>query len=364
MFRSFLIVAGFLVLTQPAAANTLDAIQADLVRRLVERHVIPRYEVFAGRTAHLEETLERHCAAPSETSAGQTADALEEAWVSWAGIRHVAIGPVTYLDRLYRIQFWPDSRNRTGKGVAGLVDEAAGGRPVDKEVIAGASVAVQGFPALERLIFGEAGEFLLDGSRPTDCAVAVAISAYLAGMAADIHAQWTSPPVDFGRELIAPKPVGGPFASQSEALASLLTNAAAGLEALAHQRLERPMGTSLERVRPRRAEAWRSGLSTGLARADFASLIGFMSPEGGDVDGALRALGQVELADLLLRAMGETAKTLETLVLQIEAAGGDPIGREELERLLLQLTALRGLLTEKVAPSLGVAAGFNALDGD
>ena len=42
----------------------------------------------------------------------------------------------------------------------------------------------------------------------------------------------------------------------------------------------------------------------------------------------------------------------------------DPQARPAVERLLEELRGVRRLLQERLAPALGLAAGFNALDGD
>ena len=41
-----------------------------------------------------------------------------------------------------------------------------------------------------------------------------------------------------------------------------------------------------------------------------------------------------------------------------------PLGRFRVEVLQQSIDAIRSILAEEVGPSLGIAAGFNALDGD
>ena len=54
-------------------------------------------------------------------------------------------------NRGFRIQFWPDFRNKTGKQLSRVLaakDRAA----LDEETFSRTSIAVQGLPALERLL--------------------------------------------------------------------------------------------------------------------------------------------------------------------------------------------------------------------
>ena len=48
----------------------------------------------------------------------------------------------------------------------------------------------------------------------------------------------------------------------------------------------------------------------------------------------------------------------------LNRAVADPMVRPAVERLLEELRGVRRLLTERLAPALGLASGFNALDGD
>lgn len=319
------------------------------MRDLIDTQVIPAYRGFEAATRGLSETVDAACASGS-LATDAVFGAFADAWITWAGARHVVKGPITYFDRQFRVQFWPDTRNRTGRELAAL--RAAGGTPA----IAEASVAVQGFPALERVIHA--------GRGTNDCPIAQAIAANLHTIAAEVVSAWTEGDTPFRATLVAPGATTAVYSSHAESLTALMTGAVSSLEGIVRLRLARPLGDSLAVARPKRAEAWRSGLSMDLIRADIAAVAASYGGDGSSVDHALRHRGEVELADLMARAFRLTGQTARAVTLPLAEAVSDPEQRAHLEELAIQVSALKALLTQRVGPALGISAGFNSLDGD
>ena len=141
-----------------AAARVADAEEArDLAyRRLnesfVQRHVLPRYARLAETTAALEAAAQRFCEAPGPVPGEALRGAYHAAADAWQGVQHVQAGPISARLRADRIAFWPDPRNATGRQLADLL---AGPDPatLTAEGFVRASAAVQGFPAVEHLLF-------------------------------------------------------------------------------------------------------------------------------------------------------------------------------------------------------------------
>lgn len=332
----------------PLAAARAD-VSGTLVHGLVDDSVIPAYRRFEQATGRLSEALDRACAS-GELDNGPVRTAFAEAWLAWAGARHVAKGPVTYFDRLFRIEFWPDTRNRISRGLSEL--RAEGGTPE----IAAAVVAVQGFPALERLIYA--------GEGASDCFIARPIADNLHTIAAEILTDWTEGDSPFRTVLVQPGTGAGVYFTYAESLAALMTGAISSLEGVLRLRLKRPLGDGLGKPRPRRAEAWRSGLSMDLIRADLAAVADFYGGDGRGLDEALRETGEIELADLMTKAFRLTRETATKIYLPLAEAVTDPAAVKDLDELVIQVSALKALMVQRVGPALGISAGFNALDGD
>lgn len=338
----------------PALGARAD-VSKELVEDLVDGNVIPAYRRFEEKTGALSEAVAAACAGDALSTDAVTS-AFTEAWLAWAGARHVVKGPVTFFDRQFRIQFWPDSRNRIERAILDL--RKAGGVPD----IAGATVGVQGFPALERLIY--------EGEGASDCFIAQPIAENLHGMAAAILTEWTEGETPFRKVMVAPGSGAGVYFTYAESLTALMTGAVASLEGVLRLRLKRPLGDDSGHVRPNLVEAWRSRLSMDLVRADLAAVADFYhggAAEGGEprgLDAALRRSGETELADLMTKAFRITRETAAKIDWPLHEAVLAPETKPTLDELITQVSALKALIIQKVGPALGIAGGFNAMDGD
>jgi len=327
-------------------SRPIQAAEDGLALRLVERHVVPGYELFAADAAALDAAVGGWCG--GETERAEVDAAFAEAFAAWAAIAHIDIGPVRYLDRRFRIQFWPDPRGLTRRKLR----QAQADQVTD---VTEASVAIQGFPALERL--------LTEPEAKDACPLIQGITHNLAAMSTAIVANWTDP--GGFSDAVAQAGTGeGPFDTENSALSSLMTGVLAGLEGVSEIQLDRPLGTDLAKARPKRAEAWRSGLSLDLIRARLAAYEQAYLLDGGGLDAALRDAGHADLADLMTRAFAQTRATAASVEGPLAEAVADPARRATLETLVTEARALRALLVSEVAPALDVPPGFNSLDGD
>ncbi|MEL6196357.1 MAG: imelysin family protein, partial [Pseudomonadota bacterium] len=145
------------------------------------------------------------------------------------------------------------------------------------------------------------------------------------------------------------------YLSADEGRRDLFTALSTGLQTTAELRLGRPLG-SFERPRPKRAEARRSGrslrhvaLSLEASRA-LAAILAAGAPE--ELRGAVDAP--------FARAL-DSAADLDDPVF---AGVADPVGRIRIEALQLRVNETRRAVALSLGPHLGIAAGFNSLDGD
>ncbi|MCT8162175.1 imelysin family protein [Pseudoruegeria sp. SHC-113] len=314
------------------------ALAAPDMARIVEGHVLPGYQALARETAHLADTAAQGCAPDSP----ELQTAYHAAFDAWVSVSHLRFGPSEQDDRAFALAFWPDPRSATPKALAGLI---ATEDPVVEtpEAFTTVSIAARGFYALEYLLFDP---HLVSAASPAyHCALVQAITSDIAANAEAILASWEG---GYGALMIVPG--NDTYRSETEAAQQMFTALTTGLEFTANARLGRPLG-SFDAPRPTRAEARRSGRSLRhvvlslTATRDLAALI---SGEDAGVDAAF--------ADALARAEGLQDPTL--------AGVSDPASRFRIEALQQEVDALRRLLAEQVGPSLGLAAGFNALDGD
>jgi hypothetical protein len=308
------------------------------IQAIVETHVIPRYQTLEIETAELSKSAAANCS----TQNPDLITAYHNAFDAWIRVSHLRFGPSEAEDRAFALAFWPDPRGSTPKALSALIsaqDRAAS----NAEDFAAVSVAARGFYALEFLIFDP--QFETKDNLDYKCELVQAVTKDIYRNSADILADWES---SYG-DLMA-KADNDTYRSPTEAAQQFFTSLSTGLEFTSQTRLGRPMGT-FDRPRPKRAEARRSERSLRnvvlslSANRELAQLITAGNPE---VDKAFQtALGRAE-------ALGDP----------IFAGVAEPQGRFKVEVLQQSIDAIREILAQDVGPSLGIAAGFNSLDGD
>ena len=64
------------------------------------------------------------------------------------------------------------------------------------------------------------------------------------------------------------------------------------------------------------------------------------------------------------KAFRVTLKTARSVGQPVEKAATDSVSRPRVSKLLLQARALKQIVRDRLSKTLGLAVGFNALDGD
>lgn len=328
----FFLIAVSLFLAIPVVADTLD------MKPIVESHVLPRYQTLADETTELAMAADTDCS-PESPPLIQT---YHDAFDAWVGVSHLRFGPSEQDDRAFALAFWPDPRGSTPKSLATLIEDED---PVVRDVqdFATVSIAARGFYALEFLLFDP--QFAVRQKEAYLCALVKAVTRDIALSSAAILDGWQS---GYG-DLMA-TPGNDTYRTPTEAAQQVFTALSTGLEFTSQARLGRPLG-NFDQPRPNRAEARRSGRSL---RHVILSLE------------ALRHLATlVSLDDPAVAQAFDTAiKKAEGLDDPVFARVADPQGRFRVEVLQQGIDNIREILTVKVGPKLGIAAGFNSLDGD
>lgn len=353
--------ALLLMPAMPAAAEA-DRYQA-LNRGIVGGHVVPGYEALAVSTEALHGDGTAFCKAPDESSLEALRGSYHRAMDDWMAIQHIRFGPVETLMRGFRIQFWPDKSNALGKQLNRLLAERDRDA-LEPQRFQRASAALQGLPALERLLFdpGNHGS-LLNGSDDAAfrCALIGAISGNLAEIAGALVAEWRDGDKAFAKTLDETGPDNAFFFDQREVSAKFFDAVIFAIQGVTREKLRRPLGKSLERAKPKRAESWRSARSlrnlsrTLEAAAQVYDALSVLLPK----DDTSAALDRG-----IRRSFDETLARLTRLRGPLTEAVVSPERRIEVEALVADLTALQKTLTGPFAHQADLRVGFNSLDGD
>tara|TARA_E500000305_G_scaffold1571_1_gene1540 strand:+ start:1070 stop:2164 length:1095 start_codon:yes stop_codon:yes gene_type:complete len=364
MQRTLILLVSFLAISAAGPAGPARAADADetfkaITKASVFDHIVPRYKKLSTAGAGLEVAATDYCQDRTAQSFATLDNAFRGYWITWAGIRHIQFGPVQFENRGFRVQFWPDFRNKTGKQLSRVL-AAEDRTTLEKETFAKTSIAVQGLPAMERLLVdGHAG--FVDTKGSFKCALAETIARNLATIAKGIAADWN--PTDGYAHTVATAGTGdSPYAEASEVPVELLQSLLGELEASHDVRLGRPLGSEVDKARPKLAEAWRSSQSKAILVTTLKGT-GDLYLSGG-FDRALRDAGERALADRITAGFQKTITEADALEGSLYDAFTTPKRREKLETIRADLKILTGLIGTDLAVALDISPGFNSRDGD
>jgi predicted lipoprotein len=366
------ITLAFVGLPQGGAGQTLsaegapiipiatNADYARLVRRTVDEYVIPSYRKLANATAELAERIRGMCKEPSDANRDAVDAAFAATLVAWAGVDFLRFGPMARDGRYERFAFWPDPH---GTGERQLRQLLARKDPAlaEPSALAAQSAAVQGLPALERLLYSGKPALLGDGAPDAfRCALAGAITGNITTLAGEALAGWEKS--DGWAALMENPGAANPvYRAHSEAAREILKAIMTELEQLRYQRLLPAIGATPEEAKASRAPYHRSGQTLAYLAASSAALQSFVAASGflellpDDQAGYARSVRfEFKNLDLAFAAAGP----------DIEAALANRQKRGKLVYAAIVLKSLRDLFERHIAVGAGLSPGFNSLDGD
>lgn len=320
-----------------------DAAAADK-RAVQEMPAVVAETVTGPRLAELESAFAKQAAAWEEGHC-QSLDGLREAFNAasdaWARMEPFASGPLSRKSRRERISYWPDPRNAVARGLNVLLD-GEGESGLTPQNMADASVAVQGLPALERLLFSQDGSSAApDALSARECAVGQAISRNLRTIAADALTEWSEPELGDLAKIRATLAMPDKAA---EAASAVLGDVATGLRMMEDRKIPPLFGGKGVIPDEKKAESWRSHRSARDLLLNVESL-----------QAALKAIAPFapEAAAAADEKLADAAAAL--------AAPNDPnLG----VNVIAAINNAKYYVIDVLPGELGVALGFNSMDGD
>jgi predicted lipoprotein len=344
------LIAGMLLLAS-SPANAARVSTEYLVDRLVSEYIVPRYAALSAAADAQEDVWGQFCVRPMPAGFEAARQAYRRTADAWSEIELIRYGPISEEFRVDRLNYWPERKNATARALKALLGKE-GTSDLGPGAFAENSVAVQGLPALERLLFdGEnpAAAFL-DGSGAAkrSCAVGQAIAANIARIVRHVLADWTAGPDSLAARLEDP-------ALAKEAAGRLATDLVSLFTIIRDIKLEPVLGRDAASARPKSAEAWRSGRS---ARALALNLEAALAVT------RIIMEGQDEEVPTLVHMLDSARSIAESLPSDLGALAASPKDRGQLVLLLDAVTFARDRALADIPAALGVTVGFNSLDGD
>ena len=333
-----------------------DSAFAEVNRDIALNHIGPRHDAFADSTRGLANTISLF--ADDQNSLAVTQAAFHKAMDAWMAIQHARLGPSQVEARAFRIQFWPDNRNRIGKQLDAVLTEERADLVYDSAVLANASVALQGMPALERLLF--------EKDLPPESYgrhLARAIAANIETIARELAVDW-APGGGWLEGLYEPGSSARAYPTAAQATSSLILAMTTQLESVVGKKLNAPLGAGKDNARPRLAESWRSGRSLRNVRLNLVALIDFFGHGEGRIRQLIENAGGAGIADAVSSALHSGLSTIAALPDGFGDSLADEGFRSQVISASGNLDQARTMVGRDAVPMLGLLLGFNSLDGD
>lgn len=327
---------------------------------------VPQYQAMTGAFADLQGATAAFCAARDAAGLETARAAWRHAMETWLTASTVDLGPIGDDNRSLRIEFWPDANNNVPRAVDQMLqrDDA-----LSAEILARQSVAAQGLPALERLLFDPEIDTLTaftSGERAARrCVYAQAIAGNLLAIAQQVEAGWTADG-GYAAQLASAGRGSNVFATRESAIDEVVNGLVTTLSVVRGNRIADSLGgdTAAE-AKPFRAESVASGNS--LANIS-AVLRGVASSLGAGPQFGFQHYLQDSNRDALAAQLFGEIDTLQSLAVSIPVPLADAVQddaqRPRVVEMLDHATTLTKLVETDLSQAMDVTIGFNENDGD
>jgi predicted lipoprotein len=351
-----------------------DADHAAIAKASLTQVIRPGYAAFADATGAVGDKLAALCQQPSSDALNQAKDAFAGAVAAWSKVEIIRFGPVIEDHRFERLFFWPDPK---GLGLKQIQDALAkqDAAVTEPDRLAGKSVALQGLPALEYLLYGDGADALAvapkveDGQQPLPdlddpaqfrCSFAASVATNIDRPAKAVVEGWREGSA-FEKAVHGPAPDDPNYHAPKEVTLDLFKTFTTGIELVRDQKLGKPLGASAAEAKPKLAAFWRSGLTFAnaagnldgvkavFAQGGFAQVV---ADESAGVENSI--LFDLDHAIAVLRGIDQPVA---------EVVSNEDL-RAKLEALRVGLKNSAQTAGDMIAKGAGLAFGFNAMDGD
>ncbi|KZB69551.1 MULTISPECIES: imelysin family protein [Thalassospira] len=326
----------------------------------------PKLDEFHASTETLTQDFENFCSDPDAGGLEDAQTAFHAAMDIWQEIQPWRMGPLVANGRDQHIEYWPDKHGTAARQFRKLMFDKPAAY-TDPEKLAGASAALQGFPALEEVLFADDhGDQMIaaDEDGVFLCQYGTAIATNLGTLSAELQEEWPA----FATAMENAGPDSMDYPTAKFAATDLYRALHEGLLIISTQKLARPLGENAEDARASRAESPLSKRSLRNIEHNLIGLFAIYDGKWGDIgeEGkGLAALIENSLLDRSFRlnwqTVGDSVAKLPPSVTEVLE---QPDGYETLTDLKGQIEFLTTLVENDVGGNTQLGGGFNALDGD
>ena len=351
--KTTLKTAGWTLSLLLLSQTALAADWAGSNKTIVDDFAVPRFETLLDSSKKLVTQTENFCKKGGDESFEATRQHYHDMMDAWQQVQILRTGPQEFLMRNFRLQMWPDRSNAGAKQVRKLLAEKKT-ELLKADKFRRSSTAVQGLPALERLLFAKeisASDFYTEKKPTYRCHLVQAIALNINNISANLLKEWQT---SYKETVLNPSADNEAFETHKAVASVFLKEAATQLQAVYDQKFKRPLDD--KRFRPKRAESWRSGRSLRNITLNLESVESLFK-----VGFALHLKNEA-LKEKLEDEFKQVIETGKTFTMPLLKAHEDKA--EDLSEWMKQVSQLKRTLTADVPKALDIALGFNSLDGD
>ena len=343
---------------RPAAAFD----DAALARQAYEGIILPGYARFDDAARTFVAKTEALCKSPSQAALDDTRAAARAALLAWGRIEPLRFGPMMQKQRFDRLLFYPDQHGIVAKQTTKLLakrDDA----DIEAEKLAGASVAVQGFGAVDAVLYGHGSDTLASSMPEASfrCRYVHALAVDIAQIAAETHAEWGG---DYKQEWLQPSAGNKTYLSPKETTQALYRAYATEIEVLRAQRLAPALKDAVNGAAPLLPH---SGLALPFILAAVDGARDILGPGGfgaADLAGTDKERSAIAILGSVATDLGFALRSGEAALAMAPNPFTDDKARARLAPVLLSLKNAEETGRAALGDLTGQSLGFNSLDGD
>lgn len=355
--------------TTPGRAETDHAA---IARASLTEVIRPGYSAFARGIGTLNDRIVVLCKAPSADALQAARDAFADAVGAWSKVEIFRFGPVVQDHRYERLFYWPDPK---GIGLRQVQDALAkhDSAVTLPDALAAKSVALQGLPALEYLLYGDGADSLAKGRPAVDgtvplpdgegafrCQFASAVATNIDRIAKNVVEGWREGSA-YEKAFLGPAPDGAIYHSPKEVTLELFKSFASGIELVRDQKLGKPLGASADEAKPKLAAFWHSNLTFANAAGNLEG-VRLLFDKGGFAQ--VVAADSPGVEDSIRFDLNHAIEVLGGIGEPFAEAASDEALRAKLEAVRVGLKSAAQTAGDIIARGAGLSFGFNAMDGD
>jgi len=362
---------ALLVPTSPARA---EADHAAIAQASLTEVIRPGYSTLAKATGALNDNIGALCKQPSPDALQAARDAFAGTADAWSKVEIFRFGPIVQDHRYERLFYWPDPKSIGLRQVQDALNKQENSVTLPDE-LAAKSVALQGLPALEYLLYGDGADALAQGAKVVDgtaplpevggagafrCQFASAVAVNVDRIAKNVVEGWREGSA-YEKAFLGPAADGAIYHSPKEVTLELFKAFASGIELVRDQKLGKPLGQSADEAKPKLAAFWRSDLTFANAVGNLEG-VRLLFEKGGFAQ--VVAADSPGVEDSILFDLDHAIEVLGGIGKPIAEAAGDEALRAKLEAVRVGLKSAGQTAGDIIARGAGLSFGFNAMDGD